>query len=80
MGEDTAPGISDDRTEPGISDDRVLCSNRCTVRGTSLQSILDNWAVFQELWDGILGGKIDSEIQDQVIRFQTQKQSFNLSF
>ena len=71
MGEDTAPGISDGR---------VLYSNRWTVRETLLQSFLGNWAVFQELWDGILEGKVDSEIQDQVIRVQTQKQSCNLFF
>ena len=67
-------------TAPGNSVDRALCSNRWTVRGTLLQSILDNWAVFQELWDDILEGKVDSEIRGQVIRVQTQKQSFNFFF
>ena len=67
-------------TTPGNSGDRALCSNRWTVRGTLLQSILDNWAVFQELWDDILEGKVDSEIRGQVIRVQTQKQSFNFFF
>ena len=42
------------------------------IRGT-----LDNWAVFQELRGDILEGKVDSEIRRQVIRVQTQKQSFN---
>ena len=60
--------------------DRALCSNRWTVRETLLQSILDNWAVFKELWDDILEGKIDSEIWDQLIRVQTQKQSFRFFF
>ena len=41
------------------------------IRGTLLQSILDNWAVFQELWDGILEVKVDSEILGQVIVVQT---------
>ena len=57
-----------------------LCSNRWTLRGTLLQSILDNWAFFQELWDDILEGKVDSQIRGQVIRVQTQKQSFNFFF
>ena len=35
------------KVTPGNSGDEVLCSNRC-------QSILDNSAVFQELWNGIL--------------------------
>ena len=67
-------------TAPGNSDDRVLRSNHSTVRGTLLQSILNNWDVFQDLWDRVLGGKLDSEIRDLVIRVQTQKQSFNLFF
>ena len=40
-----------------------------------LQSILDNWAVFQELWDGVSEGEVDSEIRGQVIGVQTQMQS-----
>ena len=36
--------------------------------------------MFQELWDDILEGKEYSEIQGQVIRVQTQKQSFNFLF
>ena len=43
-----------------------------------MQSILDNWA--QELWDGILEGKVDSEIGDQDICVQTQKESFIIFF
>ena len=63
--EDTAPGS---------------CPNRWTVRETLLQSILDNWAVFQDMWDGTLDGKVDSKIWGQVVRIQTQKQSFNFFF
>ena len=40
-------------------------------------------SVFQDFWDGILevkAGKVDSEIRDQVILVQTQKQSFNIFF
>ena len=67
-------------TAPGNSGGRALCSNRWSVRGTLLKTILDNWHVFQELWDDILEGKVDSEIRGQVIRVQTQKQSFNFFF
>ena len=35
-----------------------------------LQSTLDNCAVFQELWDGILEGKVEGEIRGQVIVFK----------
>ena len=67
-------------TAPGNSSDRALCSNRWTVRGTLLQTISDNWAVFQELRNDILEEKEDSEIRGQVIHVQTQKQSFNFFF
>ena len=60
--------------------DSALYSNRWAVRGTLLQSILDNWAVFQELWDETLEGKADSEIRSRVIGFQMQMQSFHFSF
>ena len=40
---------------PGNSDYRTL-----------LPSILDNWAVFPELWDKILEGRVDSEVWFQV--------------
>ena len=63
-------------TAAGVSGERVLCSNHWTVRGILLQSILDNWAVFQELCDDILEGKVDLEIRGQAIRVQTQKQKF----
>ena len=49
---------------------------RWTVRGTFLQTILDNWAAFLKLWDYILEGKVDSKIRSQVTRVETQKQSF----
>ena len=69
MREDTAT------RKPG---DRTLCLNRWAVRG--LQSILDNWAVFQELRDGILEGKVDSETRGQVIGVQTQMQNFHFFY
>ena len=67
-------------TAPGNAGDRALCSNHWNFRGTLFQGTLDNWAVFQELWDDILEGKVDSEIRGQVIRVQTQGQSFNFFF
>ena len=50
-------------TVSGNPGDKALCSSRWTVRGTLLQIILDNWAVFHKLWDDILEGKVDSEIR-----------------
>ena len=37
------------KTAPENSGYRILCLTRWTVRAVSLQSILDNWDVFQEL-------------------------------
>ena len=50
------------------------------VRRTLLQSILDNWAIFQDLRDGFLVEKVDSEFQGQVIGAQIQMQSLNFLF
>ena len=43
-----------ENSAPGNSYDRALFSSLWVVRWTLLQNILDNWAVFQELRDGIL--------------------------
>ena len=61
-------------TAPGNSDYRTLCPTRWTVRAVSLQDILDNWDVFQELWDKILEGRVDPEVRDLVVGVQTQMQ------
>ena len=60
--------------------DTILCLNFWTVRGVLSQSILDNWAVTQELRDAILKGIIDSRARIQVIDVQKQMQSFNFCF
>ena len=60
--------------------DTVLWPNCWTVRGALSQSILDNWAVSQELRDAVLKGRVDSRARSQVIDVQTQMQSFNFFF
>ena len=62
---------------PGNSGYRTLCPTRWTVRAVSLENILDNWDVFQELWDEILEGRVDPDIRGRVVGLQTQMQSFN---
>ena len=47
------------RHHKGNSGNRALCSNRWFIRGTLLQSILDNWTVFQELLDGTLEAEVN---------------------
>ena len=39
---------------------RTLCPTRWTVRALSLQSVIDNFAVLQELWDVALDVSTDS--------------------
>ena len=46
----------------------------------SLQSILDNWTVIQELQDDVLEGRVDLEVRGQVNGVQKQIQSFNFFF
>ena len=60
--------------------DTVLWPNCWTVRGALSQSILDNWAVSQELRDEVLKRRVDSRARSKVIRVQTQIQSFNFFF
>ena len=63
-------------TMPENSGSRTLCLNRWVIRGTLLQSILDNWAVFYKLLDWSLQGKVDSEIRGQVIRCSNANAKF----
>ena len=51
-----------------------------TVRGALSQSILNNWAVSQELQDAVLKERVDSRARSQVIDAQTQMQRFSLFF
>ena len=60
--------------------DTLLWPSCWTVRGALSQSILDNWAVSQELRDAVLKGRVDSRARSQVIDVQTQMQSFNFFF
>ena len=71
--------LREDNT-PRNSGSRTWCSKSWVIKGTLLQSILDNWAVIQESWDGILEGKVDLKIRGQVIGAQTQMQRFNFFF
>ena len=68
----------DGRHFTGKLDDRTICPNCWVILGAWLQSIFDCWAVLWELWDGILEGEVDSEIQGKIIGFYTQMQFFFL--
>ena len=62
-------------TAPGNSSDRALCLNCWTVRGTLLH--FRYLSCLSRFVGWYFRGKVDSEIRGQVIRVQTQKQSFN---
>ena len=55
--------------------DTISSPNCWTVREALLQSILDNWAVSQELRGAILKRRLDSRARSQVIDVQMQIQS-----
>ena len=45
---------------------------RLTVRGGSLQSVIDNWNVLQELWDECLETKLEPDIKGRIIGVKHQ--------
>ena len=64
----------------GNSGDTISCPNYWPVRGALSQSILDNWAVSQELRESISKRRVDSRARSQIIDVQTQMQSLNFFF
>ena len=56
---------------------RTLCPTRWTVRGGSLQSVVDNRNVFQELWDECLETKLEPDIKGRIIGVKRQMGIFD---
>ena len=52
---------------------RVLFPTRWTVRGESLQSVINNYSVLQEVWDECL----ESRLQPEIRSLESQMQKFN---
>lgn len=69
-----------DDLAPSTSGFRTLCPTRWTVRAASLQSILDNYNVFQALWEEIQDNITDSEIKARVIGVEATMKRFNFLF
>ena len=59
---------------------RILCPTRWTVRNETFNSILDNYAVFLELWEVILNDKPKSEIRARVNGIDSQMKTFDFFF
>lgn len=55
---------------------RVLCPTRWTVRGKSLKSILDNYAVLQEQFDLCLESRLEPDIKSRIIGVKHQMSTF----
>ena len=62
---------------PKFSGLRTLCQARWTVRGGSLQSVIDNWNVLQELWDECLKTKLEPDIKGCIIGVKHQMGTFD---
>lgn len=59
---------------------RVLCPTRWTVRGLSLQSVLDNYEVLLSVWEEALDGSLDSEMRARIIGVEAQMLKFEFLF
>ena len=62
---------------PGV---RVLCPTRWTVRAEALQSILNNYAVLQELWVESVDKVRDSEMKARLLGVASQMKTFSYLF
>ena len=56
---------------------RILCPTRWTVREGSLQSVIGNWNVLQELWDKCLETKLEPDIKGRIIGVKHQMGTFD---
>ena len=65
---------------PDIPSFRVLCLTSWTVRAKSLESVLDNYSVLQELWEIRLDDNIDPDVRAWVIGVQAKMESFDYFF
>ena len=59
---------------------RVLCPTRWTVRADSLESVVDNYAALQELWEESREDTTDPSIKARIIGIQAQFRMFNYFF
>ena len=69
-----------DKLAPDTSGFRVLCPTRWTVRANSLQSVLDNYSVLQELWEESKDLASDPSVKARIIGVQAQFKNFRYFF
>ena len=59
---------------------RVLCPTRWTVRADSLQSVVDNYSVLQELFENCQNIVKDTEVKSRIIGVSAQMTQFRFLF
>ena len=59
---------------------RTLCPTRWTVRAASLSSVLNNYAVFQGLWEEARDVAKDSDVRARIIGVQATMTKFEYLF
>ena len=65
---------------PGTPGFRTLCPTRWTVRASSLESVLKNYALLQALWEESIEVVTDSETCARLIQMQTTMETFRYLF
>ena len=65
---------------PNVPGFRTLCLTRWTVKGESLQSVVDNYAVFQDLWEEVKSITADSDAQARIGGVEAQMEKFEFLF
>ena len=62
---------------PGL---RTLCSTRWTVTAASLESVIKNYTVLQQLWEEAKAVASDSEVQARINGIEGQMERFSYLF
>jgi len=65
---------------PGTPGFCTLCPTRWTVRGNSLKSVIDNYSVFQVMWEEVKEEVRDVEIRARVIGVEAVMTKFSFLF
>ena len=65
---------------PNLPGFRILCPTRWTVKGESMENVVNNYIVFQNLWEEIKDITMDSEIRARIVGVQAQMEKFEFLF
>ena len=65
---------------PAVPSFRTLCPTRWTVKAVSIQRVIDNYSVFQELWGEAMDITRDSEAHSRMCGVEAQMTKFEFLF